>query len=131
MNNLLFTSFESFNYEKDNILICDILIHNNCWTITSSWFLDPTFNPPGVGFGNFEGSNGSVYSTLTQSDGKIIIGGEFTYYLGLPRNRIARLNTDGSLDSTFNIGAGTDDDVYDVSIQKDGKIIIVGGFHFL
>jgi len=39
---------------------------------------------------------------LLQADGKVLIGGEFTSYNGTTANHIARLNTDGSLDTTFN-----------------------------
>ncbi|WP_366143575.1 delta-60 repeat domain-containing protein [Flavobacterium sp.] len=39
------------------------------------------------------------------SEGKIIIAGYFLNYDGQSRNRIARLNQDGSLDLTFNVGA--------------------------
>jgi uncharacterized delta-60 repeat protein len=84
--------------------------------------LDATFN---VG----TGTDNSVTTTAIQSDGKIIIGGDFTTYNGTARNYIARLNTDGSLDATFNVGTGTDNPVSTTAIQSDGKIIIVGGFN--
>ena len=41
-----------------------------------------------------------VYCTAIQADGKLLMGGYFTS----PRNRLARYNTDGTLDSAFNIG---------------------------
>ena len=40
-----------------------------------------------------------VDSIAVQSDGKILIGGGFTTVGGETRNCIARLNTDGSLDT--------------------------------
>lgn len=83
--------------------------------------LDPTFNP-GLG------SNLPVETSSVQSDGKIIIGGGFTSYNGTARNRIARLNTDGTLDATFNPGTGPDAIVWDIFIQTDEKIIIAGHF---
>ena len=83
--------------------------------------VDPTFNPG-------TGPNGGVSVTSIQSDGKIIIGGSFTYYNGIVINRIARLNTNGTLDTTFHMGAGANSDVYATSIQSDGKIVIGGGF---
>ena len=79
-------------------------------------------------FNTRTGANGAVYCTAIQSDGKIIIGGLFTYYNGTARNYIARLNTNGSLDTTFNPGSGADSCVRFSSIQSDGKIIIVGDF---
>jgi uncharacterized delta-60 repeat protein len=95
--------------------------------------IDPTFNPTDIGFGNGPGANSQVTTTSIQSNGKIIIGGGFSTYNGTPRNRIARLNADGTLDGTFNPGTGADGnvgeagDVSTISIQSDGKIII-GGF---
>ena len=40
-----------------------------------------------------------------QADGKILIGGGFTTIGGVARNRIARLNPDGSLDTGFDPNA--------------------------
>ena len=68
--------------------------------------------------------NGQVQAIAVQSDGKIIIGGSFTQVGGVFRNRIARLNPDGSLDSGFNPNAnGT---VLAIAIHTDGKIYIAG-----
>jgi uncharacterized delta-60 repeat protein/uncharacterized repeat protein (TIGR01451 family) len=74
------------------------------------------------------GANSSVIAAKVQSDGKIIISGAFTEYNGISRNRIARLNTDGSLDVAFNVGTGADNDVWTISVQNDGKVIIGGDF---
>jgi uncharacterized delta-60 repeat protein len=86
--------------------------------------LDTTFNPgTGTGTGNF-----GLRTTSIQSDGKIIIGGTFSSYNGFVRGNIARLNTDGTLDTDFNTGIGTNGEVITTSIQSDGKIIIGGTF---
>jgi uncharacterized delta-60 repeat protein len=90
--------------------------------------IDPTFNPGDIGFGNGDGADERVITSAIQSDGKIVIGGQFYYYNGSPRNRIARLNADGTLDATFNPGTGASDYVYAIAIQGDGKIIIGGWF---
>lgn len=84
--------------------------------------LDATFNPGTA-------ANYQVWTTTIQSDGKIIIGGHFTSYNGIPRNHIARLNTDGTLDVTFDPGIGASDRIQKASIQTDGRIIISGDFH--
>ncbi|MCF8371341.1 MAG: T9SS type A sorting domain-containing protein [Bacteroidales bacterium] len=83
--------------------------------------LDTSFNPG-------TGASSWVNTTTIQSDGKIIIGGDFTSYNGTAINRIARLNADGSLDASFNMGTGADYGVYTTAIQSDGKIIIGGSF---
>ena len=46
-----------------------------------------------------------VTATAVQPDGKIIIGGNFSSVLGVPRNHIARLNANGTLDMGFNPNA--------------------------
>lgn len=89
---------------------------------------DLSFNPTDIGFGYGSGAGGHVYSTAIQSDGKIIIGGDFWSYNGTNICRIARLNTDGTLDTSFNPGTGPAGSVRAVSIQSDGKIIIGGDF---
>ncbi|MBI2514188.1 MAG: hypothetical protein HYV96_19625 [Opitutae bacterium] len=83
--------------------------------------LDPTFN---VG----ASLNGIVRSIAVQSDGKIVIGGSFTAYGATARNNIARLNADGSLDTTFNPGTGFNGEVIGLALQSDGKIVAVGAF---
>jgi uncharacterized delta-60 repeat protein len=83
--------------------------------------LDATFNP-GTGF------NDRVSTISIQNDGKIIVGGYFTSFNGVVRNKIARLNPDGSLDTTFNPGTGFDALVFATCVQTDGKIIVGGNF---
>ena len=83
--------------------------------------LDTSFNPG-------SGANSTVYSVALQPDNKIIIGGEFTSYNGTARNRLARLNADGSLDTSFNPGSGASNTVYSIALQPDNKIIIGGYF---
>ena len=68
---------------------------------------------------------GPVLTTVVQPDGKILIGGSFTTVGGVTRNRIARLNVNGSLDSSFNPNANNT--VESIVVQGDGKILI-GGF---
>ncbi len=55
-----------------------------------------------------------------------MLGGYFTSVGGTTRNRIARLNADGTLDSAFNPNAN--DNVFSVAIQPDGKILLGGNF---
>jgi uncharacterized delta-60 repeat protein len=95
---------------------------NHIARLNADGSLDGTFNPG-------TGANGTINATILQSDGKIIIVGWFTFYNGSARNRIARLNADGSLDETFNPGTGANNYVYTASIQSDGKIIIGGDFN--
>lgn len=91
--------------------------------------VDNTFNPSDIGFGFGEGPDGGILSTAIQTDGKIIIAGNFTSYNGVSCNRIARLNMDGSLDMSFNPGTGAfNGEIRKIIIQSDGKIIAGGTF---
>jgi uncharacterized delta-60 repeat protein len=83
--------------------------------------LDTLFNP-GIG------ANGTVYSVALQPDGKVLIGGWFTTVNGINRSRIARLNSDGSLDTLFDPGMGANDWVFSFALQPDGKVLMGGAF---
>ena len=91
--------------------------------LNSDGQLDKDFNPGG-------GANGWVYAIAVQKDGRIVIGGDFTEFSGRPRNRVARLESDGSLDATFNPGAGPDSGIRSVVIQGDQKIVLGGVFKY-
>ena len=69
-----------------------------------------------------------VYSLAVQPDDKVIIGGSFTSVDSADRSHIARLNAGGSLDSGFNTINGTNDTVWSVALQSDGKVLIGGGY---
>jgi uncharacterized delta-60 repeat protein len=91
---------------------------------------DATFSSGGTGV------NGEVLGTDRQPDGKVLIVGNFTSYNGTPVSSIARLNADGSLDTSFNVGSGpeplyagqTDKILRDVKVLPGGDIIVVGDF---
>ncbi len=67
-----------------------------------------------------------VRSLLVQDGGEIVIAGSFDSVKGVARTNIARLNPDGSLDSTF--VAGANGAVNAVAVQSDGKILAGGQF---
>jgi uncharacterized delta-60 repeat protein len=83
--------------------------------------LDITFNP-----GSGE-TQPSTYSIAIQANGQIVIGGYFTSFNGANYLYIARLNTDGSLDSSFGpaLPSGA---VQSLALQPDGKILVGGRF---
>jgi uncharacterized delta-60 repeat protein len=60
-----------------------------------------------------------IYSVAVQSDGKVIIGGQFTVVNGVSRTNMARLDADGALDTSFDPVAGG----WPIAIQSDGKIL--------
>src|SRR6185295_46032 len=58
-------------------------------------------------------------------DQKILVGGLFTTIGGQTRNRIARLNTNGTAD-TFN--PNSTNTIYSIAVQPDGKVLVGGAF---
>ena len=86
--------------------------------------LDPAFDP------NVGGSSAVVYCTAVQTDGKIIIGGDFSTVGGVVRNNLARVNPDGTLDTSFysDLPQGADSAVQCVAVMGDGTIIAAGRF---
>jgi uncharacterized delta-60 repeat protein len=61
-----------------------------------------------------------------QPDGKIIAAGTFTTYSGSTNSGIVRINTNGTKDTTFNVGLGSTGNIYQLALQSDGKIIAIG-----
>ena len=74
------------------------------------------------------GFDKEVSALVLQPDGKVIVGGAFSSYDGAANscNRIARLNSDGSIDHSFAISIGFHGDVKALALQPDGKIIVGG-----
>lgn len=90
--------------------------------LNSNGSLDTTFD---VGVGSSD-----VNIIAMQADGKVLVGGGFTNFNLAPNtSNVARLNADGSVDSTFLNGAGVST-TYAVVVQPDGKIL-VGGLGFV
>src|SRR6266568_4888280 len=73
------------------------------------------------------GPNDVVFSLLEQPDGRVLIGGTFTAVNGTPRSHVASLNSDGSVDPSFDPGQGPDSLVLALARQPDEKVVI-GGF---
>lgn len=85
---------------------------------------DLSFDSNGVsGSGNI-----GISKNIVLDDGKILIVGNFTFCQNVSRGRIARLNPNGTLDTTFNPGTGASSDIYSVAVQNDGKYIVGGKF---
>jgi len=92
--------------------------------VLSSGELDASFDPG-------EGADAVVLGVALAPDGDVYIGGEFEHVDGQQRRRIARLNADGSLDTSFDPGAsvsGGDAVVQALVAQPDGRVVIAGDF---
>src|SRR6266481_9329843 len=83
--------------------------------------LDTTFVPA-------PGTNDAVNVVIPQPDGKVIAAGRFTLANSVARNRIARFNFNGSLDTSFDPGTGADQEITAAVLQPDGRIVVAGRF---
>ena len=77
-------------------------------------------------------ADNAVRAIAVQSDGKILVGGDFTAFkpngasTATSRSKLARLNTDGTLDDSFK--PNPDGTVYSIVLQSDGAMVIGGAF---
>ncbi len=130
------SSVSSFAMQPDNRvlvggLFTDIngVLRKGVIRLNSNDSIDTTFQNELSGTGYF-----GVSTIKVQPDGKILIGGYFAQVNGVSRSRIARLNPDGSLDTTFQNGmAGFNNSfnsgsVLQIELQPDGKMLVVGDF---
>ena len=104
---------------------------------TLTGYTDDRLVPRGKCIGRLilQGFNGTVRKILMQGTDKILVGGEFTEYNGYPAKGLIRLNLDGSIDYSFDIGLGFyygtgKGKVEDMLFQPDGKLLIIGSFDY-
>ena len=110
-------------YFGGNFTLTDFVVANRAISLNTDGSNDTSFNI-GTGFDSV------VYSFAIQSDGKILVGGGFTTFTGSSQNNLIRINSDGSKDTSFDIGTGFDGEVHSIAIQSDGKILVGGNFTF-
>ncbi len=94
---------------------------NEDGTVDSGFTVGQGFYYLYQGASNSEWS-GKVYTIFLQANGKIIVGGVFQKYNGISQNNIVRLNTDGTLDTSFNDGIG----IYDINSTSSDDMSIGG-----
>ena len=106
--------------------------HDCILRLNSNGTSDTTFNT-NIGSGMNAGSIMFVTQMIVQSDGKILVCGDFTTFKGLTRNYLIRLNSDGTEDTAFYTNLGTSfelvpNSVNTIGLQGDGKIVVGGAF---
>lgn len=72
-------------------------------------------------------TNNTVHCLLPLPDGRFLIGGSFTEVNGTAKTLLARVNADGTLDTTFSsslVGV----QVQTLALQTDGKVLVGGSF---
>jgi uncharacterized delta-60 repeat protein len=89
--------------------------------LTSGGLVDTSFGTGAI-------IDGTVFSVAVQADGKLLAVGDFQMVGTTNRTRLARLNVDGTLDSTFNAGLGANATVYALGLQSSGQAIVAGDF---
>lgn len=112
-------------YVGGNFTQFNAISNNRVVRLNSDGSVDSGFN---LGAG---GANSKVAAVALATDGSgdIYVGGSFTYYNATAVNRIARVNSDGSLDSGFDFSAGgVNDSVLAIAPASDGSAdVYVGG----
>src|SRR6185295_18568514 len=96
------------------------------FVVAQSGTSDASFNKPDKIAG--QGANNTIEVSALQEDGKLIIAGEFMYYNGAGRTRLARLKPDGSLDESFNARGGTQSKINAITVLPNNKILVAGNF---
>jgi uncharacterized delta-60 repeat protein len=94
----------------------------NLARLNSDYTLDHDFIPGGTGVG------GTVKALAVQPDGKVLVGGAFATFNGLPANRLVRLTPAGPLDPTFDIGTGFNAEVVALALDTSGRVLVGGQF---
>ena len=90
-----------------------------------------TILDPGQRYMSFAPSffNSTVRAIQPLSNGQVVIGGSINSMDGVTLNNIARLNADGTLDTSFNTdGSGFNDSVRAIVQQADGSLLVGGDF---
>ncbi len=118
----------SFAFQSDGKIIVggdftsfNSVSRNRITRLNSDGSLDTDFDP-GTGFDQI------IHAVALVSDDKVLVGGRFSSFNGTAVNRMCRLNADGSIDATFNVGTGFDNNVYKIVVLADGRIIAAGAF---
>ncbi|MBL9175750.1 MAG: delta-60 repeat domain-containing protein, partial [Verrucomicrobiales bacterium] len=88
--------------------------------------LDPSFR--GGVAPNLRGPDGPVHAMAEGTDSTVILAGDFARVNGVPRNAIARLLPDGSLDPAFAPNAAPDGAIRSVTVTPNGSVLVAGDF---
>ncbi|MHC1765981.1 MAG: delta-60 repeat domain-containing protein [Verrucomicrobiia bacterium] len=107
------------------------LSRNRIARLNSDGSLDTSFDPGlGAQAKLVEGDDKDpfIFAVAVQPSGKILIAGNFRTYNGVLRNGIARLNSDGSLDTGFEVGSGFDSWGRSLLLLPNDQVIVTGWF---
>jgi uncharacterized delta-60 repeat protein len=106
--------------------------------LTADGALDTSFSFDGRTTVDFGGSSDVCSSVVVQADGKIVVSGTYSPTKGSSDFAVARLNADGTLDTTgfgsgtgkvtygFDLGGDNNDIATGLALKANGKIVVVG-----
>ncbi len=94
-------------------------------TISGLYAQNLVYDP---GFPVGGGATSGIFRMLSQADGRVIIGGTFPAYNGLPGRGLVRIWPNGQRDAAFNIGAGVSNRVQELAAGPNGRIYVGGLF---
>lgn len=106
--------------ENGKVIVVGSSSHNFIKRLNEDGSLDTSFNFPG------STENGWINKVHILENGKILIAGIFSNIGGNPREAVALLNTNGSLDTSFNLNLPPQTGIRAMDVQPDGKILIAG-----
>lgn len=89
--------------------------------------MDSSFHYNAVEKQSPRGGNGGISDAIMQTDGKLILAGNFTTFNGVTANRIVRLNLDGSVDDSFLAGTGANGDISSIRYNATTNKITLSG----
>ena len=111
---ILYGSFTSYNGTSVGRVV----------KVLANGAIDTSFNS-GTGFNL---NTYAAQSVIRQSNGKLLFTGDFTSYSGVSRNRIIRLESNGSIDTSFVVGTGFNDLTSAIGLDSNSNIIVGGSF---
>ena len=79
-------------------------------------------------FNTGDGLNDAVNVVKLHQGDFLLVGGEFTTYDSQNYNHLVRVNLDGAVDETFNLGSGASGNIHDIAVDSLGRVIVVGEF---
>ena len=107
------------------VIVFTVSIFNTAYC--QEGIVDATFNTYDDGLLG-DGFDSNVRTVSLQSDGNLIVGGDFLFFNGAATSKLCRLSPDGSKDPSFLTGTGFNGNIYCTLLQPDGKIVVGGSF---
>lgn len=132
LNGLMFIDLKMTKQPDNKLLVGGAFTSYNGTTaaklvrINPNGTIDSAFNT-NIGTGAPGGGDYIAHAAL-DSNNKIIVVGRFTTFNGVAKSRLVRLNSDGTIDNTFNVGTGFNNVSLDVDVLADNSMIVVGYF---